>query len=108
MNASRRRFLGLTLLFGSTLLVACAPEAGTGVGDKLIAWPAQDRWPDPFSKAAPEVQQAYRFAVANPKVLQYIPCFCGCGASGHKSNSDCYVREFRPDGSVLLDPMSFG
>jgi len=40
--------------------------------------------------------------------MQYIPCFCGCVAQGHTCIQDCYVSEFRNDGTVVLDPMSFG
>jgi hypothetical protein len=43
-------------------------------------------------QAAPvPVQEAYQFAVANPEILQELPCYCGCGAMGHTSNYDCYV-----------------
>ena len=103
---SRRSFLVL-LPLSAVALAACSGHSGSGDG-ALVAWPARNLWPAEFQKAAPEVQEAYRFAVANPTVLQYIPCFCGCVNQGHTSNKDCYVREFRPDGSVLLEPMSFG
>ena len=42
------------------------------------------------------------------KVLQYMPCFCGCVNGGHASNWDCYVREVNPAGRIRLDNMSFG
>jgi hypothetical protein len=103
---SRRSFLVLAPLSVVTL-TACSSQSASGDG-ALVAWPARNLWPAEFQQAAPEVQEAYRFAVANPMVLQYIPCFCGCVNQGHTSNKDCYVREFRPDGSVLLEPMSFG
>jgi hypothetical protein len=81
---------------------------GTSPG-QLVAWPAQNRWPERFERAPADVQEAYRYAVANPQVLQYMPCFCGCYEEDrHTSNRDCYVEEMRPDGSVVLDPMSFG
>jgi hypothetical protein len=83
-------------------------QTQSGEDSDLLAWPVDDRWPAQFHAASPEVQEAYRYAVANPEALQYMPCFCGCGAQGHTSNLDCYVREFRSDGSVMLDPMSFG
>ena len=76
--------------------------------DALVAWPAADRWPEVFWRAAPEVQEAYRFAVAHPDALPFIPCYCGCVTQGHRSNRDCYVREVRGDGAVVLDPMGFG
>ena len=44
---------------------------------------------------------AYRFAAANPEILKYIPCYCGCGEMGHGSNLDCYVDLFRPDGRAV-------
>jgi hypothetical protein len=42
-------------------------------------------------QAPAAVQQAYQFAAANPDVLRHIPCYCGCGKLGHKSNYDCYI-----------------
>jgi hypothetical protein len=108
-RGSRRHLLQASLAFGGFVFAGCStgrtsPETG---GD-LLAWPAKDRWPNLFANASADVQEAYRYAVGNQNVLQYMPCFCGCGASGHRSNWDCYVREARADGSVLLDSMSFG
>lgn len=51
-----------------------------------------------------EVWRAYRFGAANPGgVLNYIPCFCGCGAFGHTSNRDCYVSGFDGQGRPTFD-----
>jgi len=58
--------------------------------------------------APPTVQEAYRFAVANADVLQYVPCYCGCGRMGHTSVRSCYVKEDRPDGSVTFDDHALG
>ncbi len=134
-NHSRRAALSLLLPAGSALVSAgCVPgssnasaspdhsghtgaagatgqtgqSAAPGPGAALVAWPSQNRWPERFQRAQPDVQEAYRYAVANPQVLQYFPCFCGCEDEGHTSNKDCYIDEFRSDGSVLLDSMSFG
>jgi len=104
---SRRQFL--VGLLGLPLLVACGRSpAGRNGEEELIAWPAQDRWPPVFYQASPEAQEAYRFAVTHPEILQYFPCYCGCGEFGHRSVLDCSVREFRPDGSVVLGGMTFG
>jgi hypothetical protein len=55
-------------------------------------------------QAAPEtVQQAYLFAVEHPDILAHQPCYCGCGAMGHASNLDCFVREVKPDGTIDYD-----
>jgi hypothetical protein len=56
--------------------------------------------PDFVQQAPPNVQEAYRFAVANPDILTKMPCYCGCGGVGHTSNLDCYVKAFNADGSV--------
>jgi hypothetical protein len=58
--------------------------------------------------APPVVQEAYRFAIANPEVLSNIPCYCGCGGMGHTSDLDCFIEEFKPDGSVVFGYHAFG
>jgi uncharacterized protein with PCYCGC motif len=55
-----------------------------------------------------EIADLYAYALANPDVLTYIPCTCGCGSMGHLSNYNCYVREVAPDGSVTFDPHATG
>lgn len=56
-----------------------------------------------------EVWRAYRFGAANPGgVLNYIPCFCGCGAFGHTSNHDCYVKSVDGQGRPTFDPHAAG
>ena len=60
-------------------------------------------------KSAPLVtQQAYQFAVANPEVMQHIPCYCGCGAMGHTSNYSCYVESVDAAGNVKFDGHALG
>ena len=108
-----RRALWPAPLLAGVLLAGCSRTDTTTPGAEapripFLAWPEKDEWPAQFTAAAPEVQEAYRFAVANQSVLQYFPCFCGCVMDGHGSNFDCYVSEQRQDGSVIIDPMSFG
>ena len=106
---TRRHALRGLLAASGLALVGCSPSAGrSGVDEALLAWPAEDRWPELFHRASSNVQETYRFAVANQDLLQWMPCFCGCVDQGHASNADCYVREMRSDGSILLDAMSFG
>lgn len=57
--------------------------------------------PPELRTAPAEVQEAYRFAIANKELLEQIPCFCGCNAVGHKSNYNCYVAEDGGPGEVL-------
>lgn len=101
----RRLLLGLATL---PLLAACRRNAPSETETALVAWPKEDRWPAIFYQASPEAQEAYRFAAAHPEILQYFPCYCGCVEWGHRSVLDCSIGEFRPDGSVVLDRMTFG
>lgn len=46
-----------------------------------------------FVSSAPQrTQAAYAFALARPDVVQWLPCYCGCGAMGHTSNLDCFIK----------------
>jgi hypothetical protein len=46
----------------------------------------------------------YALAGQNAELLDWIPCFCGCGESaGHKSNKNCFIKEINEDGSVVWD-----
>lgn len=56
---------------------------------------------DPAPVRPPEVMKAaYEFAGRHPEILSRIPCFCGCGKQGHRSNHDCFVAARAADGSV--------
>jgi hypothetical protein len=74
--------------------------AGCGGGQPDLPLAALDGMPEQVQAAPVRVQEAYRFAVANPDLLQQIPCYCGCGAMGHTSNYSCYVAEAGDDGAV--------
>jgi hypothetical protein len=55
------------------------------------------------------VRATYDFAAQHPEILQYVPCFCGCGADGHKANDACFVARRDARGNVLeWDTHGFG
>jgi hypothetical protein len=58
-----------------------------------------------FLGGKPEnMQTIYIAAAKHPHVLNYIPCYCGCGESaGHKSSLNCFVNELKEDGSIVWD-----
>ena len=62
---------------------------------------AADQLPS-FAKGNPKAEQAYRYAAAHPEVLQYIPCYCGCGNIGHRHNGDCYIQDRLEDGRITF------
>lgn len=52
---------------------------------------------------APPAREAYRFALARPDVLQYLPCYCGCASLGHTSNLSCFIRPSVSGREVTLE-----
>ncbi|MGM9988133.1 MAG: PCYCGC motif-containing (lipo)protein [Bacillaceae bacterium] len=58
-----------------------------------------------FLEEVPEVVMlAYKSAAQTQELLDYIPCYCGCGESvGHKDNLDCFIKEVKKDGTVVWD-----
>lgn len=97
-NSRNRIFLTLALGVFLILSSGCAGTGRTKLQALTLA--SLSEMPDYVQQAAPEVQEAYRFAVANPEALEHIPCYCGCNSLGHINNAECYVKTFNPDGSV--------
>ncbi len=51
-----------------------------------------------------EMRLVYAAAGQATDILEWIPCYCGCGESaGHQSNLNCFVAETREDGSIVWD-----
>jgi hypothetical protein len=58
-----------------------------------------------FLKDKPEeMQMVYAAAGKATDVLEWIPCYCGCGESaGHLNNKNCFVNKINEDGTVVWD-----
>lgn len=52
------------------------------------AWAAR---PD-YTHVSQRTEEAYLYAMEHPLVLDWMPCYCGCGGLGHGSNLDCYFE----------------
>ncbi len=51
-----------------------------------------------------DMRLVYQVAGTATDILDYMPCYCGCGESaGHGSNINCFIDEIREDGSVVWD-----
>jgi hypothetical protein len=102
------RPLVMALLLGLLLLVGSAcTGADHQTREELTLAPAS-ALPDFVRDGSSQVKGAYRFAIANPDVLSVIPCYCGCGAIGHKNNLQCYIKDRQPDGSIVFENHAFG
>jgi hypothetical protein len=93
------------LALAMMVLAACGPKPAAPAGIELAPVSAL---PSDVRSAPIKVQEAYRFALANPEILKQIPCYCGCGAVGHTSNYDCYVAGMDEAGGVVFDYHAYG
>lgn len=64
------------------------------------AWEAR---PDFVKQLPAQGQAAYAFALARPDVLQWLPCYCGCGAIPHRSNLDCFFQRREVKGTYQYE-----
>ena len=84
---------------------AISTESSAGAPLELVPASAL---PTELQQSPQEVQEAYRFALANPDVLEVIPCYCGCNQVGHESNRMCYIQSEAADGQVVFDSHALG
>ena len=61
--------------------------------------------PDFTKDGDPKARETYALAYQYDEVLRYMPCYCGCGKDGHKSNLNCYIKDKRENGDVVWDTM---
>ncbi len=94
------------LIASSGLLTACGAQSSAE--DHNLAMASLDGMPMDVKNAPVAVQQSYQFNVANPDVMEQLPCYCGCGAMGHTSNYTCYVSGIESDGTVNYDSHALG
>jgi hypothetical protein len=77
--------------------MAAEPQPAGAPGDLMpadasTAWAARPA----FTKVDPMTEEAYAYALYHPQVVQWMPCYCGCGGMGHRSNLDCYLKPAIP------------
>jgi hypothetical protein len=107
----RRAMLFIFVLsLAGGLLTGCGSTAASTATatDHDLKMAPMSMMPDDVKSAPPVTQQAYQFAVANPDVMQHIPCYCGCGSMGHTSNYSCYVESVDAKGAVKFDGHALG
>lgn len=50
------------------------------------------------------IRLVYEASSKATDLLEWIPCYCGCGESAnHKNNLQCFIAEIREDESVVWD-----
>ena len=104
-KANKIFFLLIVITLVSTAVSACSTSSSSKVD---LAMASMDQMPMDVQSAPVAVQEAYQFNVANPDIMQDIPCYCGCGDIGHTSNYDCYVSNVDANGSITFDNHALG
>ena len=97
--------LSIILVLLSATISACSTSSSSEV--HLYMMPL-DQMSAEVQSAPVTVQEAYQFASINPDVMKDIPCYCGCGNVGHKSNYDCYVADGDAQSGITFDNHALG
>ena len=117
--------LGIAGLALATTVTLAASQAPSGAKPQASSVKPQAPSPKPQAvrKTAPPlpamgfapvrpmniVRATYDFAAQHPEILAYVPCYCGCGADGHKHNESCFVARRDAKGNVTeWDTHGFG
>ncbi len=103
MRTKHLLVLVLVVVFALLGSLTSGCSGSTAQADHGHPMAALDQMPADVRSAPATVREAYQFAVANPELLQQIPCYCGCGAMGHTSNYACYVAGVDANGTVTYD-----
>jgi hypothetical protein len=85
---------------------ACSTQ--TESSDVHLNMTSMDMLPAEVQSAPVIVQASYQFASANSKLMENIPCYCGCGNLGHTSNYSCYVESQDDKGNFRWDSHALG
>ena len=117
--------LGIAGLALATTVALAASQAPSGAKPQASSVKPQAPSPKPQAvrKTAPPlpamgfapvrpmniVRATYDFAAQHPEILSFVPCYCGCGADGHKHNESCFVAKRDAKGNVTeWDTHGFG
>lgn len=106
-NLKRPFLLILILLLAGSSLAGCGGSPNHEAEHSFAMAPLAEM-PEMVQNAPVRVHEAYQFAVANPDILQQIPCYCGCGGMGHTSDYSCYVAGEAADGTLTFETHALG
>ncbi|MBG9454101.1 lipoprotein [Lysinibacillus sphaericus] len=73
-------------------------------GDIQEETTSADVLPSFLNNKSEDIRLVYQIAGQSTEILEWMPCYCGCGESaGHKSNLNCFIEEKREDGTIVWD-----
>jgi hypothetical protein len=79
--------------------------ATTALPDDADAAAAREAWAarPAYVGVDAATEEAYAYAMSSSNVIDWMPCYCGCGAMGHRSNLDCYFKPGMPNGQIVFE-----
>ena len=89
---------GLTAAPGSAASMPGMP-GDEPPADASEAWTARPA----FVRLSAQTEEAYAYAMYHPQIVKWMPCYCGCGGMGHRSNLDCYLKPGQPGGETIFE-----
>ena len=100
----------IAMLITGSVAAACtgdhstAPSATTHASMSTMSDAQAAAWAvrPAYTHTTARTEEAYQYAMEHHAVLQWMPCYCGCGAMGHGSNLDCYVKP-SSDGQITFE-----
>lgn len=73
-------------------------------GDLQELTASAEELPKFLDSKSEDIRLVYEVSGQATDVLEWIPCYCGCGESaGHRNALNCFIAETREDGSVVWD-----
>ncbi|MED1438010.1 PCYCGC motif-containing (lipo)protein [Aeribacillus composti] len=100
----------LVLLFITIIISACSSNKEQSNiehapnGDLWETTASRDELPTFLNEYSENIQFIYQAAGKSTELLQWIPCYCGCGDhAGHRSSLNCFVKQVNQNGSVVWD-----
>jgi hypothetical protein len=93
----------MLLPFGIAVLLA-----GCGSAVPAVTLADKSLMPEVVMMQRKSVQEAYRFAVAQPEDLETIPCYCGCVGLNHRNNLECYLKPESTPEALIFDNHALG
>lgn len=79
-------------------------EHNHSAGDLQVETASAEVLPSFLDNQHEDIRLVYEAAGQATDILQWMPCYCGCGESvGHQSNLNCFIAETREDGSIVWD-----
>ncbi|MBP2241246.1 hypothetical protein J2Z40_001808 [Cytobacillus eiseniae] len=73
-------------------------------GDLRERTPSVSEAPNFLDDKHEQIQTVYAAVGQYQELLEYIPCYCGCGDSAsHKDNYDCFIFENKENGEIVWD-----